>query len=88
MCVGDAQDEQDDTVCASASGRNFFFCDVVGPYSAACSAEGSWNTRAFATTGRGFLMTKALAAASSTCSGWGCHSIANGSIAMVERIDY
>ena len=28
MCVGDAQDAQDDAVCASASGRNFFFCDV------------------------------------------------------------
>ena len=33
MCVGDAQDAQDaqdDAVRASASGRNFFFCDVSG----------------------------------------------------------
>ena len=28
MCVGDAQDAQDDAVCASASGRNFFFGDL------------------------------------------------------------
>ena len=28
MCVGDAQDAQDDAVRASASGRKFFFCDV------------------------------------------------------------
>ena len=28
MCVGDAQDAQDDAVRASASGRNFFFRDV------------------------------------------------------------
>ena len=27
MYVGDAQDAQDDVVRASASGRNFFFCD-------------------------------------------------------------
>ena len=27
MCVGDAQDAQDDAVRASASGRNFFFRD-------------------------------------------------------------
>ena len=58
----------------------------VGPYSAAYSVEGSWNSRAFATTGRRFLMTEALAAASSTCSGCGCHSIANGFIAIAERI--
>ena len=30
MCVGDTQDAQDDAACASASGRNFFFCDVYG----------------------------------------------------------
>ena len=28
MCIGDAQDAQDDAVRAPASGRNFFFCDV------------------------------------------------------------
>ena len=28
MCVGDAQDAQDDAVRASASGRNFFFRDA------------------------------------------------------------
>ena len=29
MCVGDAQDAQDDAVRASASGRNFFFRDEL-----------------------------------------------------------
>ena len=28
MCVGDAQDAQDDAVRVSTSGRNFFFCDA------------------------------------------------------------
>ena len=28
MCVGNAQDAQDDAVRASASGRNFFFYDA------------------------------------------------------------
>ena len=60
----------------------------VGPYSAASSAKGSWNPRAFATIGTGFLITNGLAAASSTCSGCGCLSIANGSIVMAETIDY
>ena len=32
MCVGDAQDAQDDAVRALASGRNFFFGDVVHIY--------------------------------------------------------
>ena len=32
MCVGDAQDAQDDAVRASASGRNFFFRDVRGDF--------------------------------------------------------
>ena len=31
MCVGDAQDAQDDAVRALASGRNFFFCDGLYP---------------------------------------------------------
>ena len=29
MCVGDAQDTQDDTVRALASGQNFFFVDEM-----------------------------------------------------------
>ena len=32
MCVGDAQDAQDDAVRASASGRNFFFRDAIGRF--------------------------------------------------------